>query len=99
MKAFGIPFVLEVPFKFAGALDEASFVPWQDLSDAFARLGRTDVPRLVEGFTVELGSMNSFSLAEGREDAKRIASALRFYGVLDGEPGSPSDRILACSVP
>jgi len=96
IKAFGIPFVLEVPFRFAGALDEASFVPWQDLSDAFARLGRTDVPRLVDGFTVELGSMNAFSLAQGREDAKRIASALRFYGILDGDPDLPTERIVAC---
>lgn len=97
-RAFGFPFVLEVPARFGGALDEASFVPWQDLSDAFGRLGRTDVPRLVDGFTVELGSMNSFSLEAGREDARRIASALRHYGVLDGEPELPPAPITACSI-
>jgi predicted deacylase len=97
-RAFGIPFVLEVPARFSGALDEAAFVPWQDLSDAFLRAGRFDVPRLVDGFTVELGSMNAFSLAEGREDARRIASALRFYGVLDGEPAEPAGRLLACEL-
>jgi len=88
-RAFGIPFVLEVPHRFAGALDEASFVPWNDLSEAFKRLGRTDVRRSVDGFTVELGSMNAFSMAQGAEDAKRIASALRYYGVLDGDPTTP----------
>jgi predicted deacylase len=98
IRAFGIPFVLEIPHRFAGALDEASFVPWQDLSNAFAKLGRTDVPRLVDGFTVELGSMNTFSLSQGAEDAKRIVSALRHYGVLDGDPDVPSHRIAACSV-
>ena len=97
-RAFGIPFVLEVPPRFAGALDEASFVPWQDLADAFRRLDRTDVRRFVDGFTVELGSMNAFSMAQGAEDARRIASALRYYGVLDGEPDEPAYRIVCCSV-
>ena len=97
-RAFGIPFVLEVPHRFAGALDEAAFVPWQDLANAFAKLGRTDVPRLVDGFTVELGSMNTFSLSQGVEDARRIVSALRHYGVLDGDPETPSHRIVACNV-
>ena len=96
-RAFGFPFVLEVPARFGGALDEASFVPWQDLADAFRRLGRNDVPRLVDGYTVELGSMNAFSLDAGREDARRIASALRHFGVLDGEPEEPPVRITACS--
>lgn len=97
-RAFGIPFVLEVPPRFAGALDEASFVPWNDLADAFRRLDRTDVRRFVDGFTVELGSMNAFSMGLGAEDAKRIASALRYYGVLDGEPAEPAHHIVACSV-
>lgn len=97
-RAFGVPFVLEVPYRFGGALDEACFVPWQDLSDAFARIGRPDVPRFVDGFTVELGSMNSFSLSQGVDDAKRVASALRYYGVLDGEPEVPSHRIVSCSL-
>ncbi len=97
-RAFGLPFVLEVPPRFAGALDEASFVPWNDLSEAFKRVGRSDVRRFVDGFTVELGSMNTFSLAQGAEDAKRIASALRYYGVLDGDPDDPPYRIAACAV-
>ncbi|HEV8269262.1 MAG TPA: succinylglutamate desuccinylase/aspartoacylase family protein, partial [Thermoanaerobaculia bacterium] len=46
-RAFGIPFVLEVPPRFAGALDESAFVPWHDLAEAFHRLGRSDVPRFV----------------------------------------------------
>lgn len=97
-RAFGFPFVLEVPARFGGALDEASFVPWQDLSEAFKRIGRDDVPRLADGYTVELGSMNAFSLDAGREDARRIASALRHYGILDGEPEAPPARITACSI-
>ena len=98
VRAFGIPWVLEVSHRFAGALDEASFVPWQDLSDAFGRLGRNDVPRFVDGFTVELGSMNSFSLADGKEDARRIASALRYYGVLPGCPEPPPGPQTACAI-
>jgi len=97
-RAFGIPFVLEMAPRFAGALDEAAFVPWNDLSEAFKRVGRPDVRRFVDGFTVELGSMNTFSIPQGVEDAKRIASALRYYGVLDGEPDDPAYRIAACAV-
>jgi predicted deacylase len=97
-RSFGIPFVLEVPSRFGGALDEASFVPWQDLADAYRRLGRHDVPRFVDAFTVELGSMNAFSLSQGVEDARRIASALRYYGVLDGEPEAPDYKIVGCPV-
>lgn len=97
-RAFGIPFVLEVPPRFAGALDEATFVPWNDLSEAFKRVERSDVRRFVDGFTVELGSMNAFSLAQGAEDARRIASALRYYGILDGEPDEPAYRISSCAV-
>jgi len=97
-RAFGFPFVLEVPARFGGALDESAFVPWQDLSDAFRRIGRNDVPRLVDAYTVELGSMNAFSLEAGKEDARRIASALRHYGVLDGEPDAPPAQITTCSV-
>jgi len=97
-RAFGIPFVLEVPPRFAGALDEATFVPWNDLSEAFKRVERSDVRRFVDGFTVELGSMNAFSLAQGAEDARRIASALRYYGILDGEPDEPAYRIASAAV-
>jgi predicted deacylase len=98
IRAFGLPFVIEVPARFGGALDEASFMPWQDLSDAFLRAGRSDVPRLVDGFTVELGPMNSFSLAEGRRDARRLVSALRYYGVLDGDPDEPAEKIVSCDL-
>ena len=98
IRAFGLPYVIEVPARFGGALDEAAFMPWQDLSDAFVSIGRTDVPRLVDGFTVELGSMNAFSLAEGRRDARRLVSALRYYGVLDGDPDEPPEKIIACDL-
>ena len=97
-RALGIPFVLEVPAHFAGALDEAAFVPWQHLSDAYLRLGREDVPRLADGFTVELGSMNSFSLSDAETDARRLVSALRFYGVLEGEPETWSTPQVRCAI-
>jgi predicted deacylase len=42
--------------------------------------------------------MNSFSLEAGRADARRIASALRHFGILDGEPEAPPARITACSI-
>ena len=86
--AFGFPFVLEVPPASPARSTRARSSPgttWSSLPQA----GRDDVPRFVDGFTVELGSMNAFSLAREPAGRQRIASALRYYGVLDGEPDLP----------
>jgi predicted deacylase len=72
---FDIPHVLLIPNDFGGAMDEASFCPWWQLSEAFKAKGR-DIPVLVEAFTVELGSQEKIDLAEAELDANSILAYL-----------------------
>jgi len=63
------------------ALDRAAAAkPNPGRTDTFRRLNRTDVRRFVDGFTVELGSMNAFSMVSRQmttlaKPARSIASA------------------------
>ncbi|MFT5164525.1 MAG: putative deacylase, partial [Alteromonadaceae bacterium] len=72
---FNIPHVLVIPNGFDGALDEACFVPWWSLTEAFARKGR-QLPVMVQAFTVELGSQEHIDLIEAQADANSLLSYL-----------------------
>ncbi len=72
---FNIPHVLIIPNGFDGALDEACFVPWWSLNEAFAEQGR-DFSVGTEAYTVELGSQESINLAQASQDADSIFSYL-----------------------
>lgn len=72
---FDIPHVLLIPNDFGGAMDEACFCPWWQLSEAFKQHGR-EIPVLVEAFTVELGSQEKIDLAEAELDANSILAYL-----------------------
>lgn len=74
---FNIEHVLLIDNGFAGALDEASFCPWWDLSHAFAKQGR-EFNVAIEAFTVELGSQEKIDLAAAKEDALSILSYLTY---------------------
>ncbi|MFC3032941.1 succinylglutamate desuccinylase/aspartoacylase family protein [Pseudoalteromonas fenneropenaei] len=74
---FDIQNVLLIPEGFGGAMDEACFSPWWQLSLALAAQGRT-FPVAVEAFTVELGSQEKIDLAEAKRDAASILSYLNY---------------------
>ncbi|TQF72857.1 succinylglutamate desuccinylase/aspartoacylase family protein [Pseudoalteromonas luteoviolacea] len=74
-KYFDIPHTLLIPNEFDGAMDEACFCPWWQLSDELAAQGR-ELSTLVEAFTVELGSQEHIDLAEAERDADSILSYL-----------------------
>ncbi len=74
---FNIPHVLLIPNDFDGAMDEACFCPWWNLSEQFKSLGR-DIPVAVEAFTVELGSQELIDLTEAHNDALSILSYLTY---------------------
>ena len=78
---FDIPHVLLIPNDFDGAMDEANFCPWWNLSEAFKKAGR-EIPVLVEAFTVELGSQEKIDLAEAKNDAASILSYLTYKEAL-----------------
>lgn len=74
---FDIPHVLMIPNDFDGAMDEANFCPWWNLTETLATLGK-DFPVAVEAFTVELGSQELIDLKEAKHDANSILSYLTY---------------------
>ncbi|MFY8351535.1 succinylglutamate desuccinylase/aspartoacylase family protein [Pseudoalteromonas sp. SSM20] len=78
---FDIEHVLLIPNEFDGAMDEANFCPWWQLSEAYKSIGR-EIPVLVEAFTVELGSQEKIDLTEAENDANSILSYLTYKEAL-----------------
>ncbi|ATC93169.1 succinylglutamate desuccinylase/aspartoacylase family protein [Pseudoalteromonas tunicata] len=72
---FNIEHVLLIDNGFGGALDEASFCPWWDLSDALKAQG-INFDIAVDAFTVELGSQEKIDLTAAKYDAQSILSYL-----------------------
>lgn len=72
---FNIPHVLLIPNDFDGALDEACFVPWWKLSEAFAEKGR-QLPVMQESYTVELGSEEMIDMDAAVHDCDSVMSYL-----------------------
>ncbi len=83
---FKIPYVLEIPSEFDGAMDEASFMPWVELSREFKKQGR-DFLNKFEAYTVELGSEERISFNEAKLDANCLLNYLKHKGVHDVEIG------------
>ncbi|CCQ10199.1 Succinylglutamate desuccinylase/aspartoacylase [Pseudoalteromonas luteoviolacea B = ATCC 29581] len=78
---FDIQNVLLIPEGFGGAMDEACFCPWWQLSSALQAKGR-DFDVAVEAFTVELGSQEKIDLREAKDDARGILSYLAHKEVI-----------------
>ncbi|MBP5297511.1 MAG: succinylglutamate desuccinylase/aspartoacylase family protein [Bacteriovoracaceae bacterium] len=92
-KAWGIPFIIRLPYHFAGALDEASFMPWYHLAQACAAEGRP-LKFDFASYTVELASEESFSFAQSQQDLAYLLRYLAARGVVapeDVPPLGPAD--------
>lgn len=74
-----------MPSEFAGAMDEASFMPWIHLKEAFKVLGR-EIDLDVESFTLEFGSEETFCMKWATEDVESIINYLRFKGMIKEAP-------------
>jgi hypothetical protein len=85
---FNIPHTILIPNEFAGALDEATFCPWQTLKQTFAKAGK-QLNIEQESFTVELGSQEQINLAEALIDAKSILSYLQYKKVITSQTYFP----------
>lgn len=85
MAALDIAHILVLDERFAGAMDEATICPWLMLQAAFRDLGRA-VAIDVQGYTVELGSLETLERDSMRSDAGRIVNFLRAHGVLPDRP-------------
>lgn len=91
-KLFDIPHTLFIPSGFDGALDEASFCPWWHLQLAYKAQGR-EIPVVVDGFTLELGSQEWLCLEEAKKDSSGILSFLSAKGVIEHGLFMPREMI------
>lgn len=81
---FNIEHTLLIPLAFDGALDEATFCPWWELTNAFETAGKK-VNFNKESFTVELGSQEQIDLDVALTDAKSILCYLQHKGVINSD--------------
>ncbi len=94
-KYFLFPYVLLIPEKFAGAMDEACFCPWVKLHHKLKEKGLS-FPLHFESYTLELGGEERISLHEAREDAKRILNYLHYKNMVPQGAGIwPGDQYSA----
>ncbi|MEX0799528.1 MAG: succinylglutamate desuccinylase/aspartoacylase family protein [Bacteriovoracaceae bacterium] len=77
--------VLVIPDEYAGAMDEASFMPWIHLKRHMKELGRK-IDLDIESFTLEFGSEETFRMDEGSKDVESILNYLRYKNILPGDP-------------
>lgn len=69
------PFTIVIPHEFAGAMDEACFVPWVELSRECEKQ-KIDFKNPFEAYTVELSSEESVCTEMAQEDLRRISHFL-----------------------
>ncbi len=73
----GIEYIIEIPAKFAGALDEASFCPWLAL---YQQYNKSNPP--FEAFTIELGSQEQINVDDAKAQVESILGYLNEKGVI-----------------
>jgi hypothetical protein len=83
--------VLEVDHEFAGAMDEATFMPWVHLEETFERLGRK-ISFNFHSFTLELESEEGFSLSMARMQKDKILNYFKYKKIIPGK-SSPKPYI------
>ncbi|GIU43390.1 succinylglutamate desuccinylase [Shewanella sairae] len=88
---FSIPFTLVIPNDFGGAMDEAAFCPWWQLSE-YARSQGHDLAVAVSAFTLELGSQERIDMDDALNDAQGILAYLSHRGVV-------AEKVTAAEMP
>jgi len=77
----GFPYAVIIPHEFAGAMDEASFMPWVKLAQSLKTLG-VSFENPFEAYTVELGSEEKICEKRAEDELSRITHYLAQRGVL-----------------
>lgn len=78
---FSVPYTLVIPNSVGGAMDEAAFCPWWQLSEMAKMHGR-DLAIAVSAFTLELASQERICLEDALTDARGIMAYLSHCGVI-----------------
>ena len=74
-------YILVMPSEFAGAMDEASFMPWIHLKNNLKKLGK-DIELDFEAYTLEFGSEETFNMKRAKDDVESIINYLRYKGLI-----------------
>lgn len=89
------PHNLIIPNEFAGAMDEACFIPWINLKSEFKKLGfEYHIP--FESYTVELGGEERISLEEAHLDLLHILHYLFKRNIVTADVTPPNLKIRKC---
>ena len=89
------PHNLIIPNEFAGAMDEACFIPWIALKAEFNKLGfEYHIPS--ESYTVELGGEERISLEEAHLDLRHVLHFLYKRGIVINDVAPPSTTMRKC---
>lgn len=99
---FSFPHILSIPHEFAGAMDEATFMPWIHLH---RELGRKDISltELFLSYTLEFGSEEVISSEDAEKDMNGILRFLRtrdvYHGPIKGSDWiDESEKIAICEL-
>ena len=76
--------VLLIPNEFDGAMDEASFIPWIHLMNAYKKQGR-ELQCDVHSLTLEFGSEETFSMENAAKDVESIVNYLKHKKIIHGD--------------
>ncbi len=82
MKDIPFPHNLIIPNEYGGAMDEATFFPWTELTRVAHEAGDSFVNSF-ESYTVELGSEEIIDSTKARTDAARLLTLLAARGIIN----------------
>lgn len=88
---FSVTHNILIPNRFAGALDEASFCPWWTLADTLESKFSRQYQFEKYAYTIEMGSQEVISFADGETDAQSILGYLKNKGVISKCEYNPAD--------
>lgn len=94
--SFGYPYILKIPTEFAGAMDEASFIPWVRLINHMKErslfaddIENQAMAQVFNAFTLELGSEEVISNELAHKDCAGILNYLINHNILARDQISP----------
>lgn len=91
VKDLSFPHTLIIPNEFAGAMDEACFMPWVSLRNYLGQQGVSfSIP--IESYTVELGSEEVIDTNEAKRDAAKILGLFAKRGLFSEDDLSDEDK-------
>ena len=96
-----IPFIIEIPHIFNGALDEAIFYPWISLIEHFNKKYPDNIIKYspIEAFTIECGCHEYINKDESKKQMTNILNYLNFKNIINNKDLHNSQQeIFSCKL-